>query len=359
MVRITHRIRYPPFESSKLNSDQFPIAENSFEVEGAVTPPFKLGKDNWWLVERKIEGDFELDSEYHGEVPTTIEKQRKGWYILPNPIHAKARKLINIAVIILLSALFYLFTAPLQSSFGIPTFGTGKIRLGMLDYPALAVLVVPLLLFPIILRVAANLSDLTRQKEFFSNPPKQPEINFEKIENGSNLVGNVKFDDLPNHCNAIKITWRVGVLPPARHRVFSALGLDPKGQPPPGLTTPLPHHWEKGLDDGTGMGEDAPMERHDVPGGMFLRPMRIMEKGESSEIPIEGGDFSLKPPEGEWPGSMYGDLLRIHWECIITFQRENYGPIMWAQPLIVSHKMNTVENPDIKVSDGRAESDML
>ena len=101
------------------------------------------------------------------------------------------------------------------------------------------------------------------------------------------------------------------------------------------------------------------MERHDVPGGMFLRPMRIMEKGESSEIPIEGGDFSLKPPEGEWPGSMYGDLLRVHWECIITFHREDCGPIMWVQPLIVSHKMKTVENPNITVSDGRAESDML
>ena len=47
-----------------------------------------------------------------------------------HPIHAKARKFINLAVIILLFCLFYLFTAPIQSSIGIPTFGTGKGKIG-------------------------------------------------------------------------------------------------------------------------------------------------------------------------------------------------------------------------------------
>ena len=79
----------------------------------------------------------------------------------------------------------------------------------------------------------------------------------------------MKIDETLDDWLAMKLSWRVGILSPARHKVFSALNLDPSGQPPPGLTTPLPHHWEKGLDDGTGMGEDAPMERHDVPGGVF------------------------------------------------------------------------------------------
>ena len=359
MVKVKHRVRYPPFESSKMNPEEIPIAENSFELEGNVVPPFKLGSENSWLVERIVEGDYQFDSDYHGEIPTAIEKQRTGWYILPNPIHSKARKFINIAVVIMMTALFYLFTAPLQGSLGIPTFGTGKIRLGLLDYPVLAVFIVPLLITPIVLRVAANLSDLTRQKEFLSNAPKSPKLEFYEIQNDSNLKGKVIFDQLPMETKSMKITWRVGVLPPARHRLFAALNLDPNGQPPPGLTTALPHHWEEGLDDGTGMGEDAPMERHDVPGGMFLRPMRIMSTGSVDEITQDDSEFTLDPPEGEWPGTVYGDLIRVHWECIITFERESGGPLMWVQPLIVSHSDNEIVNPNLIIQDGRTESDIL
>ena len=79
MVKITHRIRYPPFESSKINPQKLPIAENNFELEGPVVPAFKLGSDDSWLVERIIEGEYEYDSKYHGPVPTAIEKQRTGW----------------------------------------------------------------------------------------------------------------------------------------------------------------------------------------------------------------------------------------------------------------------------------------
>ncbi len=107
------------------------------------------------------------------------------------------------------------------------------------------------------------------------------------------------------------------------------------------------------------MGEDAPMERHDVPGGMFLRPMRIMSIGGSENIPLEGGKFDLSKPEGEWPGTVYGDLVRIHWECIITFERENNRPIMWVQPLIVSHSEKEISNPELNIQDGRTETDVF
>ena len=126
MVQVKHRIRYPPFESGKLNAEHIPVVEYSFEVDGAVIPPFKLGNSDSWHVERVIEGDYETDTKYHGEVPQIIEKQRTGWYLIPHPIHAKARKFINFAVVVLLVCLFYLFTTPLQTSLGIPTFGTGK-----------------------------------------------------------------------------------------------------------------------------------------------------------------------------------------------------------------------------------------
>ncbi len=359
MVKINHRIRYPPFESSKLEPDKIPIVEYSFEIDGPVVPPFSLGSQNSWLVERTIEGDYDLDKEYHGTVPQIIEKQRTGWYLLPHPIHAKARKFINQLVIVLLFCLFYLFTTPLQRSWGIPVFGTGKVRLGLLDYPILAVVIVPLMLVPIALRVAANLGDLRRQKFFLQNSPPRPTINIEQIESGNKLVGDVSIDNPLEDWTDMKVSWRVGILPPARHKVFAALNRDPTGQPPPGLTTALPHHWEEGLDDGTGMGEDAPMERHDVPGGVFLRPMRIMSSSKSVNIGMNGGEIELETPSGDWPGTIYGGLVRVHWELIVHIVRKTGGPLLWVEPLIVLHRDSSIINQNISISDGRTESDML
>ncbi len=109
MVEVKHRIRYPPFESGKLIAEHIPVVEYSFEVDGPVIPPFKLGSTDSWHVERVIEGDYETDSRYHGEVPQIIAKQRTGWYLRPHPIHAKARKFINFAVVVLLNRSLMLF----------------------------------------------------------------------------------------------------------------------------------------------------------------------------------------------------------------------------------------------------------
>ena len=98
MVRVTHRVRYPPFESDKLLPEFLPIAENSFEIDGAVAPPFVLGNEESWLIERSVEGDVEFDLNHIGKIPLVIEKQRTGWYLLPHPIHARARKIINLCL---------------------------------------------------------------------------------------------------------------------------------------------------------------------------------------------------------------------------------------------------------------------
>ena len=116
MVDIKHRIRYPPFESSKLYADKIPIVEQTFNIDGPAIPSFRLGSEDSWFLERTINGDFDVDTEYHGDVPQIIEKQRTGWYLLPHPIHAKARKFINLAVIILLFCL-YLFVYCTNSIF--------------------------------------------------------------------------------------------------------------------------------------------------------------------------------------------------------------------------------------------------
>ena len=359
MAQIIHRIRYPPFEPDRLYPEHLPICENKFEIEGAVAPGFKLGAEKSWLVERVVDDDAELDLNYHGEIPSIIEKQRTGWYLIPNPIHAKARKFINYSVVIILVCLFYLFTTPIQESIGIPTIGTGKIRLGLLDYPALTVFVVPLMFIPIALRVGANLGDLKRQNYFLKNAPVNPLIKLENCQSGQAIKGQISLEEIPKDWKDLTLTWRVGILPPSRDRVFNSLGRNIDGQPPPGLTTQLPHHWEKGLDDGTGMGEDAPMHRHDVAGGVFLRPMRIMAAGGKINLTLEGGKFELEPPKGDWPGCLYGDIIRVHWELIVQIRRELGGPLLWVKPLLITHKKSKVDNPELIISDGRTESDTL
>ena len=44
MVEVKHRIRYPPFESSKLNAEMIPVVEHKFEVDGPVVPRLHWGK---------------------------------------------------------------------------------------------------------------------------------------------------------------------------------------------------------------------------------------------------------------------------------------------------------------------------
>jgi hypothetical protein len=121
-----------------------------------------------------------------------------------------------------------------------------------------------------------------------------------------------------------------------------------------GLSTPLPHHWEEGLDDGTAGGEDAPMERQDIPGGVFLRPMRFSEEG-GEQILGEDGKFELSPPPSQWPGSVNSELLRIHWELILKIKRQNKMPLLWVMPIRVQFPISKVDLDDLVVNDSRTE----
>jgi len=285
---------------------------------------------------------------------SVIDKQRTGWYLTPNPMHAVIRKFLNWAVIILLVSLTYLFFQPILDIWGLGGFGTGRVRFGLLDYPVLAVFVMPILFAPLLLRVIANFSDLIKQRTFLLDSPKRPEI---KI--GVNPTANeeidveINFPKKNSKWKDIEVLWRVGVLPPSRDSLMTAFGKSTKQQPPPGLTTELPHHWEVNLDDGTGGGEDSPMESNDVRGGLFIRPMRIMEQSEN--VKLENGKVCLKPPKGYWPGTVFSPLIRVHWELVIMITRESGRSLMWVEPLNVLHqkKKSLVE---ASVNSGRTET---
>jgi len=372
-----HRIRYPPFEAARWQPDALPIAEHDmdlgeFESKGAAKeslehrpPAFRLGDEDGWLMERRylLDGEpltHEMNEHHQEEEPYVrlVKRQRRGWYLIPNPIHNILRQFINGVVIVLLVSLFYLFISPVLELLSIPVYGLDTVRWGLLDYPALAVFVVPLIFAPLLIRVLANLSELRRQDLFLKRNLKTPKIDFlQPSKADESLVLNVEFPEWDASWNHVDAILRVGVLPPGRESLLRTLDIDSTRQPPPGLSTELPHHWEEGLDDGTAGGEDAPMELKEVKGGLFLRPMRVMVQGEPQRWK-EGEPLTLQPPTPTWPGSVNTDLLRVHWECIFRIDRQRGGALLWVQPLKVAHSTAFSELSDLPLHDGRSELDI-
>ncbi len=377
-LEVQHLVKYPPFEAHRLIASELPISRSkellaedierkqALEIVSKSIPSFKIGEKSSWLIERRylFNGNtikhevYDYGVEDDSEWPLIVEKQRRGWYLTPHPIHATARKFINGVVYVALLSLLYLFIEPLLNSIGMPGIGTGTVRIGLLDYPLLALVVGPLFFIPLGLRVAANFSDLRKQKRFLNERPVSPEIELiGDVVADKNLKLKIKFDAIQDNWNSISVYWRVGALPPARDAVFSALNRTIERQPPPGLTTKLPHHWQVGIDDGTGAGEDAPMQRQEVKGGLFLRPMRVMQSG--GKVEYSEKEMVLEIPQNSWPGTTINSLVRIHWELIVQIERENEGPLLWVEPLRVKHSSKHVEQKTLLVNDGRTESNIF
>ncbi|MGB1587306.1 MAG: hypothetical protein ACPHJD_00660 [Poseidonia sp.] len=376
-LKETHRIRYPPFEAQRWIPNALPIAEQIHEhgtfasVEEATEhakslgPAFQLGSNESWLMERtysfggnNILLDHDDSITENDAFVDVVRRQRQGWYLIPNPIHNILRRFINGVVIVLLLSLFYLFISPLLMLVGLPVYGLETVRWGLLDYPALAVFVVPLIFAPLLIRVLANLIELTRQNKFLATRPPRPTLTFDADPVADQpLRMKVRFPQHAPEWNHIDVFWRVGVLPPSREVLLQELGREHHRQPPPGLSTELPHHWVVGLDDGTAGGEDAPMEMQEVRGGLYLRPMRIMASSKGQRC--EGDGFvELEPPTGVWPGSVNTDLLRVHWECIVRIDRARGGALLWVEPLRVAHPSSSVLVEPLPLHDGRSELDI-
>lgn len=365
---ILHRVRYPPFDDERIIADAAPISEKIIHTNLTdkqvmkQLPSYSIKSKGGWLLERVIQNEdgeqLQTNTDARkDERPFVqlIDQQRRGWYILPNKLHAYARNMINAAVVLLLTALVYLFLEPVLREIGIPSFGTKSMQIGLLDYPILSIIIVPILMLPIVLRLIANFIDLKRQQDFFRNPIEQPVVEFvDSIISGKPLQGSIKIpEELPDW-KSMTIHWQVGTLPPSRDELIAISNTSVGSQPPIGLSTPLPHHWEAGLDDGTAGGEDAPMERQDIQGGVFLRPMRFSRQGEESKINTDGS-FEINPPDQLWPGTMNSTLHRIHWEFILKIKREKQMPLLWVCPLKVEFPEAIVQLEELEINDPRTE----
>ncbi len=372
-----HRIRYPPFEAARWAPETLPIAVRQFSLGEYETkeaakeaikdeaPSFRLGLNDGWIIERSyrygeetLEVKFdETHLESEGYVQA-VKKQRQGWYLIPNPIHHILRQFINGVVIVLLVCLFYLFISPVLLFMNLPVYGLETVRWGLLDYPALAVFVVPLIFAPLFIRVVANLLELQRQKQFLKRNLQTPVVEFiQPSVANKTLELKVSFPEWDPTWNHVDAILRVGALPPSRESLLETLDRSPTRQPPPGLSTELPHHWQIGLDDGTAGGEDAPMELKEVKGGLYLRPMRIMVQGAPQRWQ-EGEVLKLEPPKPAWPGSVHTELLRVHWECILRIDRQRGGALLWVQPLKVAHSRQSTPLEHLPLHDGRSELDL-
>ena len=194
-----HNVRYPPFEAARWEPNALPVASRNFVIghyesateavkELATRPPaFRLGEDKDWIIERSyLFGGEAFDHEHEQSFQETddyvrvVNRQRRGWYLIPNPIHHVLRQFINGVVIVLLACLFYLFISPILMLVNLPVYGLETVRWGLLDYPALAVFVVPLIFAPLIVRVVANLMELRRQNNFLKRDLKTPAIEFQR-----------------------------------------------------------------------------------------------------------------------------------------------------------------------------------
>ena len=137
-----HRVRYPPFEASRWEAGALPIATRRYALGDYANvkdakkaledhePEFRIGNEEQWLMERKfifdgeeLNKDITEPSLEDKPYVRLIERQRRGWYLIPNPIHNILRSFINGVVIVLLVCLFYLFISPILLLFNLPVYG--------------------------------------------------------------------------------------------------------------------------------------------------------------------------------------------------------------------------------------------
>jgi hypothetical protein len=339
--------RHPPFDPRRLKPTELdPVVG---PIDRAFGSEFRIETTEGWFVERRGLGDVQGESIESRPFPSVVKAQRTGWFLEPRPLHRRLRRMVDGVGIVMLLTLLYLALAPGFDALNIPTFGTNSVRLGLLDYPLLGLIVVPLILLPLVLRLTVNVGDLRRQTNIMADERLRLEVDIDEVrsEGATRISIGGRAAEY-----AVYASLQCGVLAPRRHHILSALHRHPNRQPPPGMTTAL-EGMEPAMGDGTGLGEESPMGRHDWPGDVYLRPMRLAARGAWS--PVAGRNVKVEAPAGPWPGTMYDALIRIHWEIIVACDHPVHGRMLHVTPVRARWPQAPIPKLTVELTDGRAE----
>ena len=358
------RLRWPPFDPDTVIATELPIATECFRLTEETETPceVEIGDESGFHIHRRI---IRLSSGLSqcrdwvtltNRIPGRVERERKGWYLSPSKMHRKSRRLIPFAVIgIIASLAIHAFEPALVNWGWVEGSFAGSVRVGLLDYPVLLLIFLPVFFIPIMMRLLASVWDFRRTRKFRSDLPADPTIIVQNDDNTSEKVtAKFEFPEIQDDWISAEARIQVGLLNPRRPMLLHALGRKDGQQNPPGISTPLSIRQYAISELGTGFGESTPLEGPDTK-RLFLSPLPVQCSGPSSEIPLLGDTVALSLPEGDWPGSEYHPLFATHWEVMIRIEREQNGPLLFVNPLIMKHDGRACHIAQMPTQSGRSE----
>tara|TARA_E500000081_G_scaffold134403_1_gene146740 strand:- start:165 stop:1289 length:1125 start_codon:yes stop_codon:yes gene_type:complete len=357
-------IRFPPFEPNTVIASELPVAREYFSLKDNSIPPctVRIGDETDFHIHRnivKLSSDFPECREWvtlTNRIPRRVERERKGWFILPSKMHKRSRRLIPFAVIgIIASLAIHAFEPALVNWGWVDGSFAGSVRLGLLDYPVLLLIFLPIFFIPIMMRLSASVWDFRRTRKFRTDLPNNPIFGVENDDcTAEKILVRIDFPEVREDWISAKARVDVGLLNPRRPMLLHALGRKDGLQNPPGISTPLSIRKHANSELGTGFGESTPLEGPDAE-RLFLSPLPVRCNGRSSAISLEGETASLKLPTGGWPGSEYHPLFAVHWEVIVRIERDGNGPLLFVHPLIMKHDGSPCNVQVMPTQSGRSE----
>ncbi len=357
-------LRWPPFDPETVRASGLPVGQEVFRITKNSEIPcnFNIGQESGFHLKRAViqaRGDHSNAREWKTlteRIPRRVERERSGWFLVPSKLHRQSRRLIPFAVVGIIATLAIHSFEPALVNWGIVDESfAGSVRLGLLDYPILLLLFLPIFFVPIMMRLGASIWDFRRTRKFRTELPKSPIFSIEVQDSkASSLKVNVQFPELRKGWNTASAYVQVGLLNPRRPMLLHALGRKEGLQNPPGISTPLSIRQYSNSELGTGFGESTPLEGPDTK-RLFLSPHPVQSHGESVEIPLDGGYVELPMPDGDWPGSEYHPLVAVHWEVVVRINRNQDGDLLFVHPLLIEHDGSDCVIETMPIGSGRSE----
>ena len=358
------KLRWPPFDSHAVIASELPIAQVFFRLTDSSETPCnaEIGSESGFHVHRNV---VELSQGLSNSrewrvlskrIPGRVERERRGWFLLPNKMHRTSRKLIPYAVVGIIASLAIHAFEPALVNWGIVDQSfAGSVRLGMLDYPLLLLIFLPIFFIPMMIRLFASVWDFRRTRKFRADLPPSPLIDIEMNDcTLDEIPVAIEFPEIRDDWTSASAYLQVGMLNPRRPMLLHALGRKEGQQNPPGISTPLTIRQHAISELGAGYGESTPLEGPDTK-RLFLSPLPVQQRGVRKSVDLDGGKELLSLPGGNWPGSEYHPLFATHWEVIVRIEKKNSPALLFVEPIIMKHDGSDCKIEDMPTNSGRSE----